>query len=58
VFAGSPVIQGPLSKHIPVDVYVPGCPPHLDAIIDGIARAAQILADRGVPEKAKGEPQK
>jgi len=48
VFAGSPVIEGPLSKHIPVDVFVPGCPPHPDAIIEGIARAAAILADRGV----------
>jgi Ni,Fe-hydrogenase III small subunit len=57
VFAGSPVIEGPLSKHIPVDVYVPGCPPHPDAIIEGIARAAEILANRGVSEKAKGEPQ-
>jgi Ni,Fe-hydrogenase III small subunit len=57
VFAGSPVIEGPLSKHIPVDVFVPGCPPHPDAIIAGIARAAEILAQRGVPESAKGEPQ-
>lgn len=58
VFAGSPVIEGPLSKHIPVDVYVPGCPPHPDAIIEGIARAAEILATRGVAAKAKGEPQR
>ncbi|MGA2673921.1 MAG: NADH-quinone oxidoreductase subunit NuoB [Terracidiphilus sp.] len=58
VFAGSPVIAGPLSKHIPVDVYVPGCPPHPDAIIDAIARAAEILAERGVSAKTKGEPQK
>jgi len=57
IFAGSPVIEGPLSKHIPVDVYVPGCPPHPDAIIAAIAQAADILAKRGVPEKAKGEPQ-
>jgi Ni,Fe-hydrogenase III small subunit len=52
------VIEGPLSKHIPVDVYVPGCPPHPDAIIEGIARAAEILATRGVAAKAKGEPQR
>jgi membrane-bound hydrogenase subunit mbhJ len=58
VFAGSPVIEGPLSKLIPVDVYVPGCPPHPDAIIEGIARAAEILATRGVAAKAKGEPQR
>jgi Ni,Fe-hydrogenase III small subunit len=58
VFAGSPVIEGPLSKFIPVDVYVPGCPPHPDAIAAGIMRAAEILADRELPEKAEGEPQK
>jgi Ni,Fe-hydrogenase III small subunit len=54
------VIEGPLSKHIPVDVYVPGCPPHPDAIIEGIARAAAILAERGVArkEKTKGAQQK
>jgi len=37
---------------------VPGCPPHPDAIINGIARAAEILAQRGVREESKGEPQK
>ena len=58
VFAGSPVIVGPLSKYFSVDVFVPGCPPHPDAIVAGIQRAAKILADRGVPEKAKGVPQR
>lgn len=58
VFAGSPMIEGPLDKHIPVDVYVPGCPPHPDAIINGIIKATEILAARGVREEAKGKPQK
>jgi membrane-bound hydrogenase subunit mbhJ len=53
VFAGSPVIAGPLSKHIPVDVFVPGCPPHPDAVIEGIARAAAILAERGAAKQAE-----
>ena len=45
-FVGSPTVDGPLSKHLPVDVFVPGCPPRPDAIVEGVARAVQILADR------------
>lgn len=47
VFIDSRVLVGPLSKHVPVDVFVPGCPPRPDAIIQGIATAAGILAERG-----------
>lgn len=54
VFAGSPVIEGPLDRWVPVDVYVPGCPPHPDAMIDGIMKAAAILAERGARKAAKG----
>jgi membrane-bound hydrogenase subunit mbhJ len=44
VFAGSPAVVGPLHRVLPVDVYVPGCPPRPDAIVAGIAEAAAILA--------------
>lgn len=46
VFAGSPLVLGAsLDTVIPVDVWVPGCPPRPQVIIEGIQRAAQLLAD-------------
>jgi membrane-bound hydrogenase subunit mbhJ len=44
VFAGSPTIDGPLDRIVPVSVYVPGCPPRPHAIIEGIALAMDFLA--------------
>ena len=57
VFIDSRVLAGPLNRHIPVDVFVPGCPPRPDAIIEGIAAAAKIVAMRGRPAaEKKGQP--
>ena len=52
VFIDSRTLAGPLKKHIPVDVFVPGCPPRPDAIVLGIAKAAGILGERGVKKPA------
>jgi Ni,Fe-hydrogenase III small subunit len=43
VFSGSPTIVGSAEKVIPVDIYVPGCPPRPQAILEAIKTAAKML---------------
>ncbi len=38
VFAGCYNVLKGLDKVVPVDIYVPGCPPKPEAIIDGVAK--------------------
>lgn len=35
-------VHGGTDKAIPVDVYIPGCPPRPEAIIDGILKALEV----------------
>lgn len=43
VFATGYNVYGGPDKVIPVDVFVPGCPPRPEAIMDGVVKAAAIL---------------
>lgn len=43
VFYDSYNLEGPVDEVIPVDIYVPGCPPRPEAIIHGVVKALQKL---------------
>ncbi len=43
IFRGSYNVVGPPDKYLPVDVYVPGCPPSPQAMISGAARLIEKL---------------
>ncbi|MFH1328717.1 MAG: NADH-quinone oxidoreductase subunit B family protein [Candidatus Bathyarchaeota archaeon] len=46
VFDGSYSVDGPLDRHIPVNVYIPGCPPRPEAIIYGVALALGYIKEK------------
>src|SRR5512134_2638791 len=43
-------VVGHIDEVIPVDVYVPGCPPRPEAIIDGLIKLMARLKHEGTPE--------
>jgi len=51
VFADCYNVNGGIETIIPVDVFVPGCCPKPEAIIDGIVQAAGILATKKLKKR-------
>lgn len=50
-FRGCYNVVGQIDEVIPVDVYIPGCPPRPEAIVDGVVKLLQKLQG-GAPETA------
>jgi NADH-quinone oxidoreductase subunit B len=56
VFNNYALIQG-VDKIVPVDVYVPGCPPTPDALLDGLIKLKErVAADSRLPHGVQTGP--
>lgn len=57
IFDTYSVLQG-IDRIIPVDVYVPGCPPRPEQIIDGVLRIQDLVAKESVRRRHSEEYKK
>ncbi len=56
IFRGSPNVLGGVGEVVPVDVFVAGCPPRPERILDAILEAAPLLGAPRAERIASGGP--
>ncbi len=55
VFDSYATVQG-IDQFMPVDVYVPGCPPRPETLIEGIMAIQHIIDEEGLPPEGRRRP--
>ncbi len=56
VFRGCYNVMDGVDQVIPVDAYIPGCPPRPEAIIDGVVKLLMSLQQPAAEEEPEGSP--
>jgi len=58
VFKGNYTVMGGVDKVIPVNAYIPGCPPKPEAIIDGVVKLLNSAKPAKPAKEAKSNVNK